>query len=170
MTFNSQRTVLIRTLKVDLTNKSFFATKDFRKLIFINVLVKLLHYWGRGGGDYLIMRTCLKLLNWVLLFTACFSEVKTIIHGLSGEFRSGELVAVLGPSGNNILIWYTIIYLLYSSIMSFLGNIHFHLMKACWRFQGGGVSQEWRANFYLRKAELEFRERCIGVFKTKNLP
>jgi len=69
-------------------------------------------------------------------------EVKTIIHGLSGEFRSGELVAVLGPSGNNILIWYTIISLLYSSIMSFPGNIHFHLMEAHWRFQGGGVSQE----------------------------
>lgn len=26
-------------------------------------------------------------------------EQKTIIHGVSGEFRSGELVAVLGPSG-----------------------------------------------------------------------
>ena len=29
-----------------------------------------------------------------------FVEQKTIIHGLSGEFKSGELVAVLGPSGD----------------------------------------------------------------------
>ena len=37
-----------------------------------------------------------------LVWHALISEVKTIIHGVSGEFKSGELVAMLGPSG---IVW-----------------------------------------------------------------
>lgn len=33
------------------------------------------------------------------LFQSYFTETKTILNGLSGEFRAGELTAIMGPSG-----------------------------------------------------------------------